>query len=107
MPDISVSGIVAARNQEPYVQVTKDGELVLQVNMSEARKIAGDILLAASRAEADAMIIRFFAEHDFPKEAAGALLISFRDFRLGLDLDVPQGSYSPPDDNAPEPPAHG
>ena len=103
MPDISVNGIVAARNQEPYVQLTKDGQMVLQMTVSEARKIAADILLTASRAEADAMIIRFFAEHDFPKEAAAALLVSFRDFRLGLDLDVPQGYHAPPDENAPEP----
>jgi hypothetical protein len=105
MPDVLVSGIVAARNNEPYVQLTKDGQVVLQVTMSEARKIAADILLAASRAEADAMIIRFFADRELPAQAAAALLIDFRSFRLGLDLDVPQGSYSPPDDNAPGPPA--
>jgi hypothetical protein len=70
MPDISVNGIVAARNKEPYVQLTKDGQVVLQTTVSEARKIASDILLAASRAEADAMIIRFFADRELPEQAA-------------------------------------
>jgi hypothetical protein len=103
MPDVSVNGIVAARNKEPYVQLHLDGKPALQMTVSEARKIAGDLVLAASRVEADAMLLRFFDNHEFPEAAAAFLMKDFRDFRLGLDLDVPQGYVSPPDDNAPEP----
>jgi hypothetical protein len=106
MPDISVNGIVAQRNKEPYVQLTLDGKMVLQMTMSEARKIANDFYLAASRAEADAMLLRFFQNHEFPEGASAALMLDFRDFRLGFDLDEAKGFYSEPDDDnppAPEP----
>lgn len=98
MPDILIDSIVAARNKEPYVHLSVDGKVVAQLSMSEARKIANDLYLAASRAEADAMLLRFFAAREFPEGAGAALMMDFRDFRLGLDLDTPQGSYIPPDD---------
>lgn len=103
MPDIDVNGIVSARNKEPYVQVRIDDKMVAQLTMSQARKIANDLYLAASRAEADAMLLRFFAMREFPEQAGAVLMLDFRDFRLGLDLDVPEGYHAPPDDNAPEP----
>ena len=31
------------------------------------------------------MLIKFFDKQEFPKEAAGALLVDFREFRAGLD----------------------
>lgn len=104
VPDISVNAIVAHRNKEPYVQLTLDGKMVLQMNMSEARKIANDFYLAASRAEADAMLLRFFAARELPEQAGAMLMMEFRDFRLGLDLDEAEGSYSAPDDNPPAEP---
>jgi hypothetical protein len=95
MPNIEIVGIVAARNKEPYVEYTVDGNRV-QLTPSEARKIAGDLVLGASRAEADAMVLRFFADRDLPEAAAAAFLIDFRDFRLGLDLNKPQEYYKDP-----------
>lgn len=95
MPNITVVGIVAKRNSEPYVQFKVDGETT-QLTVSEARSLAGDLVLSASRAEADAMIVRFFNENKFPVAAAAALLLSFRDFRLGLDLNVPNTFHSMP-----------
>jgi hypothetical protein len=97
MPNVLIDSIVAASNKEPYVRLVIDNNPVLQLTMSQARKLAKDFYLAASRAEADAMILRFFAAHDLPEQAAGALLVDFRDFRLGLDLDKPEEFYSDPD----------
>ena len=31
------------------------------------------------------LLIKFFDKQEFPKEAAGALLVDFREFRAGLD----------------------
>lgn len=103
MPNIDINGIVAARNKEPYVQLRIDDKVVAQLSMSEARKIASDLYLAASRVEADAMLLRFFDMREFPEGAGAALMMDFRDYRLGLDLDTPQGYVESPDDNAPEP----
>ncbi|MGH9630715.1 MAG: hypothetical protein ACRD7E_20570 [Bryobacteraceae bacterium] len=49
--------------------------------MSQARQIARDIEVIAARTEADTMIVQFFNEVRFPEEAAGELLVRFRDFR--------------------------
>lgn len=100
MPNIEINGIVAARNKEPYVQLCADSKVIAQLSMSETRKIANDLYLAASRAEADAMLLRFFENQELPEQAGAVLMVEFRDFRLGLDLDTPQGYHAPPDDSA-------
>lgn len=81
---VFVDGIVAARDHEPYVRLTVNGEKA-QLNLAEATKIAKDLLTTAARAEADAMIFRFFDKNDFPKGAAAALMQDFRYFRQGQD----------------------
>jgi hypothetical protein len=92
-----VNGIVAARNKQPYVILSKDEVTVAQLSIAEARKIALDLLRAASYAEADAMILRFFEKAELPENAAGALLVEFRDFRHGLDMEKVSGSVCDPD----------
>ena len=92
-----VNAIVAQRNQQPYVQLSNDNGMIGQFTVSEARSIASDLLLAASRAEADAMIIKFFNKMEYPSGAAAALMMEFRDFRHGLDMEAVEKSASDPD----------
>jgi hypothetical protein len=80
-----VQGIVAARNAQPYVQVLTENGIVAQFSMAEARQVAHDILTQCSRAEADAMLHKFFKEQGMPKEINAELMIQFRDFRAALD----------------------
>jgi hypothetical protein len=79
-----VDGIVSARDQEPYVRLTVNGEKA-QLNIAEATKIARDLLTTAARTEADAMLYRFFDKNDFPNGAAAALMMEFRYYRQTLD----------------------
>lgn len=94
---LSVDGIVAKRNKEPYVRLILNGNPICQMSVTEARKVASDLQLMASRTEADAMLIRFFDNENFPEGAAVALMHEFRMFRLALDEATAQGSYSDPE----------
>lgn len=85
MADFWVGGIVSAKDGTPYIQLANEKGMIAQLSMSEARHIAMDILEMASRTEADSMIVRFFEKLQFPKEAAGQLLVEFRDYRAELD----------------------
>jgi hypothetical protein len=96
MSDILVNGIVAARDRRPYLQIDIDGHMV-QLSMADARNVARDIERMCARTEADAMIHRFFVRQDFPKEAAAALMIAFRDFRSQLDREPVEKSETNPD----------
>lgn len=86
MPSILVCGIVSQRDLRPYIQVDVDGR-VMQMSMAEARSVARDIELQCSRAEADAMLVKFFRESKFPQGAAEQLLIDFREFRSKIDAE--------------------
>lgn len=99
MPNITVDSIVAVRNKEPYVRLFVDDK-PYQLSMAEARKVANDIVVQCSRAEADAMILRFFNNNEFPDGAAAALMQDFRDFRLALDSERPEAFYVDPDTGA-------
>ncbi len=92
-----VNGIVAVRDKKPYIQLSNDKGMIAQLSMGEARKVAHDILVMASRTEADAMLVKFFDKNDFPANSANALLIDFRDFRHELDMDKVKGSEEDPD----------
>jgi hypothetical protein len=81
---VSVEGIVAARNKEPYVRLTVNGEQA-QLSMAEAQKIAKDLLVMAAWTEADAMVLKFFDKKDFPDGAGAALMREFRDYRKAHD----------------------
>lgn len=92
-----VQGIVAVRNNMPYVQLANADRMIAQLTVAEARNVAKDILNSASHAEADAMMVRFFGKMDFPKEALAALMLEFRDFRHELEMEKIETSRSDPD----------
>lgn len=92
-----VSAIVAQRNNQPYVQLANDKGMIGQFTVAEARKVADDLYLAASRAEADAMIFKFFKDKDLPLEEAAMVMQYFRDFRHTLDMQEIEKSESDPD----------
>jgi hypothetical protein len=82
--NLTVNAIVARRNKQPYVQISNDKGMIEQFTVGEARHVANTLLLAASRAEADAMILQFFDKEEFPEGAGAALMQQFRDFRHEL-----------------------
>lgn len=102
---IIVNGVVARRDMQPYIQLMNaEGRTLGQLTMAMARAVAADIVQMCARTEADAMILKFFMAHDLPEEAAGALLVQFRDFRLALDQEKLERWAENPDDL---PPAQG
>lgn len=80
-----VNGIVAQRDKEPYVQISNEHGMVAQLTMAQARQVALDILVMASRTEMDAMVLKFFSAQGFPDGAGAALMTEVRDFRARLD----------------------
>ena len=99
---IEVDGIVAVRDKKPYVRLHADGKIIAQLSMAEARDVALNLLQQCSRGEADAMIWRFFDKSDFPPEAAAALMVDFREFRLRLDCEPVGRTVRDPDGPKPE-----
>lgn len=93
---ISVEGIVALRDTEPYIVLYADGERIAQLSVAEARNIARDIERMCSRTEADAMIHRFFTREGFPAAAGSALMLEFRNFRSRLDAQAVEKTESEP-----------
>ena len=90
MANFWVNGIVSHRDKKPYIQLSNENGIFAQLSMSEARHIAGDILLMASRTEADAMLHRFIAKMDLGEKSdqtAALLMQEFRDFRAELDAE--------------------
>lgn len=87
-----VNGIVAVRDGNPYIQLSNEKGMLGQLTMSQARQVAADILNMCARTEADAMIHKFFAKLDFPKEAGAAIMQEFRNFRFELDQDKAERS---------------
>lgn len=96
MSHVIVNGIVSHRDRQPYVQLDIDGHLV-QMSMAQARSIARDIEVSCARAEADAMIYKFFSAKDYPEGAGAALMIAFRDFRSQLDAEEVERTQGDPD----------
>lgn len=64
MSNFWVNGIVAMRDGLPYLQLSNENGIICQLSMSEARQIAQDMLVMASRTEMDAMVVKFFSEKD-------------------------------------------
>ena len=98
---ITVDGVVAVRDFQPYLRLLVDGVPICQLTMAQARQVASDIVQMSARTEADAMIHRFFAEQHFPPEAGAALMLLFRDFRLELDSEPLETGHSDPDERKP------
>jgi hypothetical protein len=94
---IVVGSIVAQRNNQPYVRIHINGDLVAQLTLGQARTIAQDLIDAAARGEADAMIWKFFSKQQFPQGAGEALMMEFREFRQRLDEESVERSYSDPE----------
>jgi hypothetical protein len=94
---LTVDGIVAMRDKQPYVRLLADGKPVAQLSMAEARKVAADIVQMAARTEADAMIHAFFEREGLPPQAGAALMFEFRNFRRALDEEAVEGTLSDPD----------
>jgi hypothetical protein len=97
MSHVLVSSIVAARDAKPYVQLSIESGSMAQLSIAEARHIAMDILQLAARAEADAIIWKFFKKEGFPQGAGEALMGMFRDFRAQLDAESVESSMSDPE----------
>jgi hypothetical protein len=98
MNEIVVNGLVAARDNQPYIQLlTTQHGIICQLSMSEARSFAHDVLLMCARTEADAMIHLFFSRSEFPAGAAAHLMMMFRDFRSELDSQKVERSESDPE----------
>jgi hypothetical protein len=96
--EIIVNGIVAQRDNQPYVQLlTSEHGIISQLSVTEARSFASDILLMCARTEADAMIHRFFARADFPPAAGSHLMLLFREFRHELDMQKVEKNESDPE----------
>lgn len=81
---VFVEGIVAQRDKQPYVCLIVNGEKA-QLSVAEAHKIAVDLLKMAARTEADAMVLHWFSDQQFPMEAAARIMQEFRYFRETQD----------------------
>jgi hypothetical protein len=97
MSDIIVNGIISHRDYQPYIQILVGGRLV-QLSMAQARSVAQDIQTQCGRAEADAMIHKFFSAQQYPEGANAAIMIAFRAFRSELDAERVEKSETDPDD---------
>jgi hypothetical protein len=82
-----VNGVVAARDKQPYVQLSNENGMIAQLTMAQAHQIALDILQMAARTEMDAMVLKFFDKQEFPAGAGAALMQGLRDFRADLDQE--------------------
>jgi hypothetical protein len=92
-----VAGIVAARNNQPYVQIANANRMIAQLTVAEARNVAKDMLISASHAEADAMFVKFFSKLDLPQGALASLMMEFREFRHQLAMQEVNTSSTDPD----------
>jgi hypothetical protein len=67
---------------EPFVQLLLGDEIIAQLSPEQARDHARAITEAAEAAEQDAFLIDFATNQlGTPHEAAGALLVAFREYR--------------------------
>lgn len=97
MSGLWVNGIVSRRDQQPYIQLSNENGILIQLSMAEARNVAMDLLQMSARTEADAMIHQFFSKIQFPEAASAALMRDFRDFRAELDDEKVETGRSDPE----------
>ena len=98
---VSVEGIVARRDMQPYIKLFKDASPIGQMSMAQARNFAHDILTMCARTEADAMIHKYFAARQLSEYAAAELMQDFRMFRVGLDAEPVETFLSTPSGDPP------
>ncbi len=94
--DVWINGMVASQSLEPRIELMTSTGIRMTWSVAEARKIAYDLEVMCSRTEADAMIVRFFMNHELPMQAAAQLMKEFRDFRAQLDGEEVTGKVGPP-----------
>lgn len=94
-PGVSVEAAVTNPEKAPIVLLTVSGQQAF-LTVAQARKIAADIVQLASRAEADAMIYKYFDSEKFPVGAAKDLMDRFRLFRHELDTEAVEGHVLTP-----------
>ncbi len=87
---------IERKTGEPVIVLEQDGKRFAAFSVAQARNFAGDIVQACARAEADAMIRKFFTKQEFPEGACDALMMEFRKFRAELDAELVQRSMSEP-----------
>lgn len=80
-----VTGVVAVRDKQPYIQLSNENGIVAQLSAAEARSFANDIITMISRTEADALLHRFAETHEMPEQFGAQLMQMFRDFRAEID----------------------
>lgn len=97
MGDFWVNGIVSHRDQQPYVQLSNEKGMIAQLSMGQARKIAMDMLVMASRTEMDAMLHKFMREQIQNEKAGNQMMILFREYRAELDQEIVEGKMTDPD----------
>lgn len=90
-----VENAVTKQDRQPVVILTIEDKKVV-FSVAQARKIAADIVQQAARAEADAMIFKFFNNIKYPEGAANALMLEFRLFRHALDTETVESSVTTP-----------
>jgi uncharacterized protein (DUF1778 family) len=95
-----VTGIVAQRDKKPYIQLATEHGMVAQFTMSEARQIAMDMLVQASRTEMDAMFCAFMIDKlEAPEQAVNEAMMLFRDYRASLDDETVEHDHRIPPKN--------
>jgi hypothetical protein len=98
---LAVVGIVSNRDKQPYVQLLNGEQIVVQLSMAQTRQVAMDMLIMASRTECDGMIFDFCEQNGLGFEAAGSMMLMFRDYRAKYDREQPE---RPPDQEGGLPP---
>ena len=93
-----VTGLVAMRDLQPYIQISNENGIIAQLSVAQARIFTTDILTMIYRTEADAMIHKFFSDQKFPSGANAALMMEFREFRSQLDKEEVEKSEERPED---------
>jgi hypothetical protein len=97
---ITIQYGIERATKEPVVVFDVGDQRIAGMSVAQARHIAADIVQACARAEADAMIFRFFEEQEYPEGAANALMLEFRNFRRALDSELVERSMSEPNLNS-------
>lgn len=87
-----ISGIVAVRDQKPYIQFSTEKGVMAQLSISAAQQVAMYILQIAASMKTDAILLKFFDKSRFPQGSAVTLIEKFREFRAELDREVAERS---------------
>jgi hypothetical protein len=82
-----ISGVIAVRDQKPYIQFSTEKGMMAQLSISAAQHVAMYILQIAASIKTDTMLLKFFNNSRVPRESAVNLMKEFREFRAELDME--------------------